>query len=115
MSTSCTAGFVGEAGCEKMLWAAVQRLTREQLGDAVAAMCTALQEQARFPTVAAITSVTTAKQHHELICGRCGVLRWRARRLHHARPNDQRQAGTALPAKKGNDPALVRRSMTLPC
>ena len=34
-----------------MLWAAVQRLTREQLGDAVAALCTALQEQARNPRV----------------------------------------------------------------
>ena len=36
----------GDAGCEKMLRAAVQQLTREQLGYAVAAMCTALQEQA---------------------------------------------------------------------
>ena len=36
----------GDTECEKMLRAAVQRLTREQLGDAIAAMCTALQEQA---------------------------------------------------------------------
>ena len=56
--TSCSASAAGEAGCEKMLRTAVQRLTREQLGDAVAAMCTALQEQA---------CVSASAAHHLLV------------------------------------------------
>ncbi len=45
-----------------MLWAAVQRLTREQLGDAIAAMCMALQTQACNPAwlPSLLDSCTTA-------------------------------------------------------
>jgi len=66
--TSCSAGTAGDAGCEKMLWAAVQRLTREQLGDAIAAMCTALQDQARTPVrLPSITCSKAVGQHDELV------------------------------------------------